>query len=393
MTALARPRPEGRRLSVNRQCHNTIERPGDSRDYRREGLEKTPILRLLFLFLACAASAALAAESPSVSREQHWALTDEKFELALERLRVTERTLQKIPVLLVHGFFVNSRFLNLGENQSLARFLAREGFDVWNLSLRGTGRSLSPLRGGPKVWSLEDILDHDLPAVVRYVQQATRSQNLFWVGFELGGLLLYAYGEKQRGQGLAAGVTLAAPATFTHPRQEPLKRLLSLNDTPWLRNLFLYLNGPLVGRLLIPSAPPIERFFYNPDNMTDEIKEALLGEALSEINPGILDQLVVMIRKGEFVSSAATYNYRRNLKTIRLPMLVIGGEADPMAPPEAIRDVYQALGSAHRSLKVFGPGSKHSLPFGHFDLIAGKQAPKEVFPVISDWLKQRERQR
>jgi alpha-beta hydrolase superfamily lysophospholipase len=319
-------------------------------------------------------------------------LTEEKFELALERLRATERTSQRIPVVLLHGFFVNSRFLNLGEKQSLAQFLARDGFDVWNLSLRGTGRSLSPLRGGSRAWSLEDIIDQDLPAVVRYIQQQTKSQKLFWVGFELGGLLAYGYGQKHRGKGLAAGVALAAPTTFTHPRQQPLKKLLSLADTPWLRDLFLYLNGPLVGRLLLASAPPLERFFYNPENMTDETKEALLAEALSEINPGILDHLVTMIRKGEFVSLGGTHSYYKNLKAIRLPMLLVGGEADPIAPPEAIHDVYRALGSPNRSVKIFGPSSKHSISYGHFDLIAGKQAPKEVFPVIAAWLKQRERQ-
>ena len=96
------------------------------------------------------------------------------------------------------------------------------------------------------------------------------------MGYELGGLLFYGYLEKSGGAGLAGAVTIAAPVTYTYPQQQVLKKLLPLADSPFLRNLFLYLNGPFLGRLLIPLAPQIERVFYNPENMDDEIKSKLL---------------------------------------------------------------------------------------------------------------------
>ncbi|MGH7772847.1 MAG: alpha/beta fold hydrolase [Candidatus Binatia bacterium] len=317
-------------------------------------------------------------------------MTDEKFELALERLRIGKKAQRRLPVVLSHGFFVNSLFLNLDEDHSLGQYLAKEGFDVWNLSFRGTGRSLSPLKGTPKSWTLDEMIDQDFSVVIRYIQKESRSSKVSWVGYEMGGLLAYGYLGKKGGSGLAALVTIGSPATFSHPHQEPLKRLLGLDESPTLKKIFLSLNGPFLGRLLIPLVPRIERLFYNPDNIEDEVKEKLLEDALTEINPGVLDHLLLMIRRGEFVSAKGDFSYWKNLAKVQLPLLLIGGEKDMLAPPEAIRAVHRSVGSADRTLRIFGPGAKDSAAYGHLDLILGRKSKQEIFPVIGRWLKQRD---
>ena len=329
-------------------------------------------------------------EAPAISRELHWAVTGEKFELALERLYAEKRPRHRSPVVLIHGIFVNSRLFNLDEDQSLARYLASEGFDVWNLSLRGTGRSLNPLRGGPKSWTLDDMVDRDLSAVVRYVRKESSSSKILWLGYEMGGLLLYGHLEKKGASDSAALVTIGAPVTFNHPLQEPLKGLLRLEGSPALKRVFLSLNTPFFARLLIPFVPKIERLFYNPENIEEEVKATLLEDALAEVNPGVLDHLLLMIKRGEFVSARGDFSYRRNLAKIQLPILFIGGEGDVLAPPEAIRVAHRAVSSKDRTLRIFGPRSKDSIAYGHVDLILGRRAREEVFPVIGRWLKQRD---
>jgi poly(3-hydroxyalkanoate) synthetase len=71
-------------------------------------------------------------------------------------------------------------------------------------------------------------------------------------------------------------------------------------------------------------------------------------------------------------------------------MLLIGGEEDKLAPPESIRVVYRNVSSTDRTLRIFGPRSKDSAAYGHIDLILGKKAKREVFPVIARWLRQRD---
>ncbi len=346
-------------------------------------------LVVLLFFFACAGNLTAQGES-SITRELHWAVTGEKFELALERLRVGKKARRRSPVVLSHGFFVNSLFLNLEESHSLAEYLAKEGFDVWNLSFRGSGRSLNPLKGGVNSWTLDDMIDKDLPAVIAYIQKESGVSKIDWIGYEMGGLLLYGFLEKKGSSGIGAGVTIGAPVTFRDPEQEPMKRLLKLEESPTLKKLVLYLNGPILGRLLIPLVPKIGELFYNRDNIEDETLAKLLEEALTEINPGVLDQLLLMIRRGDFVAAQGNFSYRKHLASIRLPLLLIGGERDALAPPGAIRAVYHGVGSKDRTLRIFGPGSKDSAAYGHLDLILGKRSAQEVFPVIGRWLKQRD---
>lgn len=344
-------------------------------------------LSFLFLFSPARASCG---EIPFISRELHWAVTSEKFELSLERLRLGKKAQRRVPVVLSHGFFLNNLFLNLDEDHSLGRYLAQQGFDVWNLSGRGIGRSLNPLKEGPKSWNLDDMIDRDLSAVIRYVRKESGSSKVNWVGFEMGGLLAYGYLEKKGGAGLGALVAIAAPVTFHHSEQAPLKKLLNLGESPLMKKAVLYLNAPLLGRVLVPLLPEIEKLFYNPENIDEETRDKWLEEALAEINPGVLDQLLRMIERGEFVSADGKFSYRQNLGKIQVPLLLIGGEKDKLAPPESMRLVYRAVGSSDRTLRVFGSRSKGSAAYGHVDLILGKKARDEVFPVISQWLKQRD---
>ena len=348
-------------------------------------------LRFLFLFLISFPIGIWAAESPFLLEKIHWAVTEQKFELAMERIRLKEPR-QRTPVVLSHGFLVNSRFMNLTDETSLAKYLAREGFDVWNLSLRGTGRSLNPLGAGSKRWNLDDIIRDDIAAVIAYVQKNSGSPRVNWVGFEMGGLLLYGFGQKNPSKlGLGALVTIGAPATFSHPEQEPMKSLLDLQKSPNWRKLLLYLNGPFVGRTLIPMIPKVEAFFLNPENMDPKVKERLLELALAPVNAGVLDHVTTMIRDGEFVSYNGDYNYRKNLAKLRVPILLIGGEKDAVAPPSSLRSTYRAIKSKDRTRRIFGSLPKDSAAYGHYDLILGKKAKEEVFPLIASWLKRRDR--
>lgn len=347
---------------------------------------RSPLAVSVAFFLLATATVASSREYVSLIRERHWAVTPEKFELAMERIRPEKRS--RKAVILSHGFFVGGTFLNLDEDHSLAQYLAREGFDVWNLSFRGTGRSLNPLRGGPKIWSLDDMIEKDIEAVIAYVRKETNSPRVGWVGFEMGGLVAYGYLQRKADAGLGALVTLGAPVTFTHPEQEPMKRLLKLEESPTWKRVFLYLNGPFFGKLL-PFFPKIERLFYNSENIEDEVKLRFLEEAVTEIHPGVLDHLLLMIKRGEFISAKGTFSYRKNLSRIGLPVLVIGGENDPLAPPASLRTLHRSVGSADRTARIFGPRSKDSAAYGHFDLILGRKAKEEVFPVIAKWLKPR----
>jgi len=236
------------------------------------------------------------------------------------------------------------------------------------------------------------MINDDLSPVIRYVQRQSGSPRVNWVGFEMGGLLLYGYLEKKRSRsGIGALVTIGTPVTFNDPKQESMKMLLKLEDSPTWKKILLYLDGPLVQRLLIPRIPDVEKFFYNPENLDPEVQQRFLETALAPVNPGVLDHLIMMVRKGEFVSATGNHSYRKNLAKIRVPVLIIGGEKDPLAPPQVLRATYRELKSRDRTRRIFGSRPKDSVAYGHYDLILGKNAKEEVFPLIGSWLKKRSR--
>jgi pimeloyl-ACP methyl ester carboxylesterase len=168
-----------------------------------------------------------------------------------------------------------------------------------------------------------------------------------------------------------------------------VKRLLGLNERPTLKRFVLYMNAPSLMRFLLPLAPPLEKLFYNPDNMDDDVKQKLFDDALATVNPGVLDHLLVVLERGEVVSSRGDFRYREHLGKIRCPVLVIGGKEDLIAPPRALEQSYSRLGSLDRTLKIFGAENKRVTAYGHFDLVLGRDAKTEIFPVIGQWLKQR----
>ena len=319
-----------------------------------------------------------------VTWERHWAVTDKRFEISAKRFRLSRNVRHPRPVILIHGLLVDSRFLEFGR-ASLAEYLAEAGFDVWNLSLRGTGRSLNPLGWGNKPWTLDDILKDDLPAVIEYVRKTTRTSQVFVVGYELGGVLAFAHVGTAAEHGVAGVVGIAAPMTFHSREQDRLDILLRLDRQPTLRNALLHWSSSAVNRLLF-MVPGFREVFYNPGNMDPEVARQLLETLLIPVNPGVLEQLITIVEKDELVSADGATSYRDALSRIRIPVLLVGGAADPIAPPEALKTVYSELSSEDRDLMIFWSDSDEDTSYGHFDLILGRNAREEVFPLIRRWL-------
>ena len=131
-------------------------------------------------------------------------------------------------VILVHGFAQN-RFTWDLPGRSLPRFLAGQGWDVFNVELRGHGQSR--IYGAPRAERFEDHVEHDIPAVMRLAEHAGH-RNVLLVGHSLGGAICYAvasnHPERVRGcrdpeRRVSLGRRRAVDATFdprdSHQRQ------------------------------------------------------------------------------------------------------------------------------------------------------------------------------
>ena len=65
--------------------------------------------------------------------------TDDGAAIALGRYHAREARRYAEPVILCHGLGANRFHMDFDEHYSLARYLARAGFETWVLELRGRG--------------------------------------------------------------------------------------------------------------------------------------------------------------------------------------------------------------------------------------------------------------
>jgi polyhydroxyalkanoate synthase len=117
----------------------------------------------------------------------------------------------RAPVLLVHGFGQNRYAWHLPA-RSFANHLAAAGFDVFNLDLRGHGRSRH--FGSVRSHGVEDYVREDLPAAVAEVQALSGKRPVWVVGHSLGGLVGYASAPQLDGA-VAGIVSIGSPYHFT----------------------------------------------------------------------------------------------------------------------------------------------------------------------------------
>ena len=64
-----------------------------------------------------------------------------------------------------------------------------------------------------------------------------------------------------------------------------------------------------------------------------------------------------------------------------LPLLVVSGANDDLAPPASVRPAYERSRSKDKTYRT--------APLGHIDLLVGRDAPLSTWPLLTSWLDQR----
>ncbi|MGB1091475.1 MAG: alpha/beta fold hydrolase, partial [Oceanobacter sp.] len=113
---------------------------------------------------------------------------DESVGVALVHLQLESGSdADKPPVVLIHSAFQNHHCWLGPELNGLGALLAREGYDVWMMEMRGHGHS--PRNKEFIQTTLERIARYDLPAVAMFVEEKT-AQRPVLVGHSAGGVTL-----------------------------------------------------------------------------------------------------------------------------------------------------------------------------------------------------------
>jgi pimeloyl-ACP methyl ester carboxylesterase len=313
-----------------------------------------------------------------------WALTVEHFAPA------PGSTARKRPVILCHGILSNRRFFELEGEGSLPLVLARDGFDVWLVDVRGRPDAGAPgwfFGAHTYDYDVDSFVREDMDALLAYVVAKTGAHDVAWVGHSLGGMIAYARLGAMGEPRIGALVTVGSPGFFA-PASRNLLRFYELSSALGLLPA-LAAQAPawIDGKLGLSLAPSVlTDTILQSESMPPATYRALEELAVNDASTSELRQLLRGIRRGEFVSADGHVSYTQTLSAIRTPALVIVGRGDEVTDPLVGRGVFERLGSSDKELVVAGRAEGFSTDFGHVDLLVGPAAQREIFPRIVRWL-------
>jgi len=368
---------------------------------------------LCFLIILCCSRVGAAANNDQFKPVVYKTKTIDGWTIALKRFRKPNFFADKAPVVLCHGFNYNEKMWYLDKKYSLAYYLYEKGYDVWLVSLRGSGDSTKPglveLRNLSRLdllkipetltkaafslnkfnWNIDNHINRDIPAALELIKKETGHEEVTWIGHSLGGMIVYAY-LGQGGKGIKSFISIAAPMIIPQP---PNDLLGIIRDQKAAVYLSLMINRTVASQFQAVSAGIVKTdfdlLFYNPRNMETDVVIKMYRQAVEDMSPGIIDQLRVMIAEGKFFSVDKKINYSANLSKIKVPILCLGGLYDNLAPPMSVYFAYQNVASIDKTIRIFSIANGYSANYGHSDLLLGKKAPQEVYPYMLRWLEKR----
>lgn len=306
------------------------------------------------------------------------AITDDGVRLALHRYRPRGEA-RRHPVLCCHGLAANRLAFDVDPELSLARHLSDRGFDVYLLELRGHGVSQRPRWG----WSFDDYAARDLPAAIDAVRERSGREHVHWIGHSMGGLLSYAHLARGGGGDFRSAVTVGSSLDYSDGtgfrRLTPLRPLLRRVPAVPVQ-VVARLSGRFVGRV----RTPYERFNVWSTNCEPRHWRRLCRDGFHPVSSPVMDQLASALEPGGLTTREGRERYADGLPAAATPVLALAGSRDAQCPPRAVERTASSL-SASR-VAVFGRDHGHADEYGHFDLLVGRYARREVFPLVEDWL-------
>lgn len=282
------------------------------------------------------------------------------------------------PVLCVHGIAIDHRNNDMLESLSIARTLRQAGRDVWLLTLR-SGIEHAPW-GHRRRIRFDAMARHDVPIAVREVRARTGADAIDYVGFSMGGMLLYAaLGRTIAPEHVRRVVILGSPGKMV----PPIRALRVIARVPrWLvPGMPLRIASRLVAFVAEALRTPIHSLVYNPRNVARGVTAAALMTIRDIAQPLMADFAAFMAHDEGQVRFEGSPSLE-GLAHVRNPVRFFAGAADLLAPPEAVRAAFDAWGAAEPSvdkeITVLAERS-HGADYGHGDLAIGQHLARDVF--------------
>ncbi|XP_042218607.1 lipase 3-like [Homarus americanus] len=346
--------------------------------------------------------------------ETHHVTTEDGYILELHRIPcgvqcvLTEEHRPR-PVALLHHCLLcsSSDFVMNTPDKALAYMMADAGYDVWLTNARGNTYSRNHVHLSPEdkeFWqfSWNEMAMYDVPAVIDYVLNVTRQEDLYYVGFSMGTTVFWAmmserpeYANKIRfmvALGPVAHVQhIAGPLGYLAPFVSQIEITMNL-----LGKYELLSFGPVIDRListfcneqLFTSAICQNILFLicgpNPKEMNKEFLPIMLSHTPAGTSVRTVTHYLQEARSGKFqkYDFGTLGNLRQygslsppsyNLSRVTVPVALFWSDNDWLADPTDVLHLVGQLPHVVYSHRV------EDSKFTHLDFVWALHADKLVY--------------
>ena len=236
--------------------------------------------------------------------------------------------------------------------ETLANELCSRGFLVFTADLRGNGKS--SIRPSRKVnFGYADVLDQEFTSVVQHVAKTFPDKKILLFGHSIGGQLscLFASRKTVKIDGLILSGTC------------------SVYYKGW--------NGFSAYRILA-----LTQFINLVSKLTGYFPGKKLGFGGTEAR-GLMADWSKQARSGRYEIDNDSYNYEKELRLIKLPILSISYEGDEMAPKGAVEHLLNKLSLAKKEHIHLLRGDSRNESFSHFNWV---KKPKNIVEIVDNWV-------
>ena len=293
-------------------------------------------------------------------------------------------------VVLLHGYGQNRYAWHL-PSRSFFNHLVKAGFDVFNLELRGHGRSRH--LGAHPPSQVSAYVREDVPAAIEEVRKLSGHRPVFLLGHSLGGLVAYA-SAATLGDAIGGVTTLGSPYQFTQgswtlatlgTAMLALDRRVPLGHGGFELKPLMEAVRLLRGFVESPIFPlPIRGFV--PGSLEPQILSQHMALAMDLGSVAVLRNMFLSAaearRGGQCLGGLSEFADAFEART-DLPLLVVAGTKDDLAPPPSVEPAFARSRSLDKTYRTF--------PRGHLDLLVGRESPQTVWPLVQAWLQKRAR--
>ncbi|CAD0205237.1 unnamed protein product [Chrysodeixis includens] len=357
--------------------------------------------------------------------DEHTVVTEDGYILTLFRITKARNCFNSKrypPVLLMHGLQLNSHaWIDSGPSSGLAYLLSDACYDVWAGNVRGNdyGRrhvSLNPNKD-PKFWDfyIEEMGKYDLPAIIDYILDYTKSMKINYIGYSQGGGTFFVMCSERPGYcDKVQLMTALAPATRHYSTRSLAFRSATQLFEKLEKPLSVYgyyevfANGAVTQEFLA--------LFCQLSFLTTKLCGGFLNliELLYSLHPGSITKYTIEVLFGHFPAGTSLRNMARygqsmrskrfqkfdygreqnlvvygreeppeyNLSAVTVPLVCLYGRNDGIVDTRDIAWLIPQLPNVLEAKMVDDP------LWNHFDMAYSQYTRNELFPTINKYLLQ-----